>query len=124
LSSNGAAQSAVHSQKLDTSASGKKSIELAKTGHCKEALPLLKKSSVSVSDKDLKREIGFAGVRCAMFADEPDAAIDFLRFLNREFPRDPDVLYLTVHTYSDLSTRASSELANAAPNSAPAPPRS
>jgi len=110
----------VHSQKLDTSASGKKSIELAKTGHCKEALPLLKKSSVSVSDKDLKREIGFAGVRCAMFADEPDAAIDFLRFLNREFPRDPDVLYLTVHTYSDLSTRASSELANAAPNSAPA----
>ena len=39
------------------------------------------------------------------------AALDFLRVLNREFPADPDVLYLSVHTYSDLSSRAASELA-------------
>ena len=30
--------------------------------------------------------------------------------LNRDFPRDPDILYLTVHTYSDLSLRASQAL--------------
>jgi tetratricopeptide (TPR) repeat protein len=97
----------------------KRAVDLAKTGHCKEALPLLKKSAdnKTAGDKDLKREVGFAGVRCAMFADQPDAAIDFLRALNHDFPRDPDVLYLSVHTYSDLSTRASAELANAAPNS-------
>ena len=69
------------------------------------------------ADKDLKRNVGFAGVRCAMFADQPDVAEDFLRFLNREFPRDPDVLYLSVHTYSDLSTRAAAELATTAPKS-------
>ena len=92
-------------------------MDLAKTGHCKEALPLLKKNAERIANKDLKRDVGFAGVRCAMFADQPDTAIDFLRSLNHEFPRDPDVLYLSVHTYSDLSTRASAELANAAPTS-------
>ncbi|PYX58732.1 MAG: hypothetical protein DMG73_10135, partial [Acidobacteria bacterium] len=46
-----------------------------------------------------------------------DAAIEFVRFLNREFPHDPEVLYISVHTYSDLSTRASQELAMRAPNS-------
>jgi tetratricopeptide (TPR) repeat protein len=100
----------------DPSATANHALQLAKTGHCKEALPLLKKQAL-LGDKGLKREINFAGVRCAMFADQPDAAIEFLRTLNRDFPRDPDVLYLTVHTFSDLSTRASSELASAAPNS-------
>jgi tetratricopeptide (TPR) repeat protein len=113
-----AAQSAVRPEKVDLSTSGKKGVELAKSGHCKEALPLLKKSAAAhIPDKALKREVSFAGVRCAMSADQPDAAIDFLRSLNREFPRDPGVLYLSVHTYSDLSTRASSELASTAPDS-------
>ncbi|HXY50638.1 MAG TPA: tetratricopeptide repeat protein [Terriglobales bacterium] len=80
-------------------------------------MPPLKKAGAQVADRDLKREAGFAGVRCAMFVDQPDAALDFLRLLNHEFPDDPDVLYLTVHTYSDLSTRASAELAQIAPNS-------
>jgi Tfp pilus assembly protein PilF len=101
----------------DYSASAKRSVELAKSGHCKDALPILKKSAEHIVNKDLKRNVGFAGVRCAMFTDQSDAAIDFLRFLNRAFPHDPDVLYLSVHTYSDLSTRASAELADAAPNS-------
>jgi len=101
----------------DLSDTAKRGVELAKSGHCKEALPLLKKSDGHISSPDLKRDVGFAGVRCAMFADQPDSAIDFLRSLNRTFPHDPDVLYLSVHTYSDLSTRASAELADAAPNS-------
>jgi tetratricopeptide (TPR) repeat protein len=37
--------------------------------------------------------------------------------LNREFPRDPDVLYTTTHFYSELASRASQELAATAPNS-------
>jgi tetratricopeptide (TPR) repeat protein len=95
----------------------KKGVELAKTGHCKDALPILKKNYSHITDKTLQRDVGFAGARCAMFADQPDSAIDFLRFLDREFPKDPDVLYLAVHTYSDLSTRASAALASNAPNS-------
>src|SRR5580658_3063643 len=73
------------------SSNAKEAVDLAKAGHCKEALPLLKKTAVHVPDKDLKRDVGFAGVRCAMFAEQPEAAIDFLRSLNREFPGDPDV---------------------------------
>lgn len=111
------AQSARQPAAADLSATAKRAIELAKSGHCKESLPLLKKSSTQHLDKELKREVGFAGVRCAMFADQADAAIDFLRSLNHEFPNDPDVLYLSTHTYSDLSTRASSQLANVAPTS-------
>jgi tetratricopeptide (TPR) repeat protein len=105
------------SPSTEVSINPKHAIALAKSGHCKEALPALKKSLLHITEKDLKHDAGFAGVRCAMFADHPDTAIDFLRFLNHEFPNDPDVLYLAVHTYSDLSTRASAALASTAPNS-------
>jgi tetratricopeptide (TPR) repeat protein len=98
--------------------SAERAVSLAQSGHCKEALPLLKQARPHVEDKDLKRSLGFAGVRCAMFADKPDAAEEFLIFLNREFPHDPEVLYLSVHTYSDLSSRAAAELAATAPRSA------
>jgi tetratricopeptide (TPR) repeat protein len=116
LSSFSAAQAAPRNP-LSDAASAKRSVDLAKTGHCREALPLLKKSATRLTDKNLERDVGFAGVRCAMFADQPGLAIDFLRSLRREFPHDPDVLYLAVHTYSDLSTRASAELASTAPTS-------
>src|SRR5437867_2067915 len=60
--------------------SARKGVDLAKAGRCKEALPLLKQEmSLHTASKDLKREAGFAGVRCAMFADQRDAALDFLR---------------------------------------------
>src|SRR5215469_2604093 len=101
----------------DLPTAARKAVELAKTGHCNEALQLLKKDAAHLTDKDLKREVGFAGVRCAMFVDQPDAAVEFLRALNHDFPGDPDVLYLAVHTYSDLSTRASAQLAATAPTS-------
>jgi tetratricopeptide (TPR) repeat protein len=113
-----AGQARKQAQRSGSPQSARKGIDLAKAGHCKEALPLLKQEmSLHTASKDLKREAGFAGVRCAMFADQPEAAVDFLRALNREFPHDPDVLYISVHTYSDLSTRASQELATTAPNS-------
>jgi tetratricopeptide (TPR) repeat protein len=101
----------------DPSASAQQSISLAKSGHCKNALPRLKKAAQHSTEATLRREVGFAGVRCAMAIGETDAAIDFLRFLQREFPHDPDVLYVAVHTYSDASTRASLELGSTAPAS-------
>lgn len=95
-----------------------RAVTMAKNGRCKEALPLLKQARAQIVDRDLKRDVGFSGVHCAMFADQPDAAQAFLQFLNHEFPHDPDVLYLSVHTFSDLSRRAAAELASAAPTSA------
>jgi tetratricopeptide (TPR) repeat protein len=101
----------------DAKSSADRAVSLAQFGHCKDALPVLKQATSHAADKDLKRSVGFAGVRCAMMTNQPDAAEDFLRFLNREFPKDPEVLYLSVHTYSDLSSRAAAELATSAPKS-------
>ena len=65
----------------------------------------------------MKRTAAFAGVRCAMLINQTGAAVDFLQVLNRDFPGDPEVLFLSVHTYSDLSTKAAQQLAMAAPDS-------
>jgi tetratricopeptide (TPR) repeat protein len=95
-------------------------IELAQSGRCSEAIPLLKKGMGQTTDKDVRRNAGLAGIRCAMVKNQFDAAQDFLRILVRDFPDDPEVLYTAVHTYSDLATRASEQLAMRAPNSGPA----
>jgi len=92
-------------------------IALSESGHCPDALPLLKKSAVQVTDKPLKLKGGLATVRCAMSLDQRGPALDALQWLNREFPHDPDVLYVSTHAYSDLSTRESVDLAQAAPGS-------
>ena len=92
-------------------------LDLAKAGRCGEALPLLKRAIPQSSDKDFRRSAGLAGLRCAMVKNQFDAAEDFLRTLNREFPNDPEVMYTSVHTYSDLATHASQQLAMKAPNS-------
>lgn len=98
--------------------SAKRALGLAQSGHCKEALPLLKQARTRVAEQELKRSVGSAGVRCAMLTDQLEVADDFLRFLKHEFPHDPEVLYLSVHTYSDLSSRAAADLATTAPKSA------
>ena len=97
-----------------------RALRLAQSGHCEEAIPILKKSLLPGRDSDMRRAAGLAGIRCAMVLNQSEAAIEFLRMLNREFPRDPEVLYVSVHTYSDLSTRAAQQLATTAPNSAQA----
>src|SRR3954470_3098614 len=91
-------------------------IRLAQSGRCEEAVPALKKA-LQTAAKSTKRAAAFAGVRCAMLINQRGSAVDFLQTLNREFPGDPEVLYVSVHTYSDLSTRAAQELAITAPNS-------
>ena len=101
----------------DATAAARKIIELAETGHCAEALPALSSITRKQTDKDLKRRAGLDGVRCAMGLGRFDDALEFLRTLNRDFPTDPDVLYLSIHTFSDLATRASEELARSAPAS-------
>ncbi|HYM06374.1 MAG TPA: tetratricopeptide repeat protein, partial [Terriglobales bacterium] len=58
-------------------------MSLAETGHCDEALPLLKKAVTRASDKDAKRTIELDTVRCAMAVNRLDDAIDFLRLLTR-----------------------------------------
>jgi len=108
--------------KPDAAQETERTLDLARNGHCREALPLLRKSTARTAPipKELKKQAGFAGVRCAMGEANPDTATEFLRALSRDFPRDPDVLFLSVHTYSDLSNQAAQQLATSAPDSAQA----
>jgi tetratricopeptide (TPR) repeat protein len=101
----------------DSSASTTQAIMLAQKGHCREALPLLKKATPQITDKQLRYQTAMMTARCAMSLDQTESAVRALLLLNREFPRDPDVLYTTTHFYSELASRASQELAAAAPNS-------
>ena len=64
-----------------------------------------------------RKQAGVLGIRCSLAVDDRDSAIDFIRLLNRQFARDPDVLFVVVHAYSDLSTRAAQDLGRTAPQS-------
>jgi len=88
---------------------------LAESGHCPEALPLLKRSIRQTTDRDIKKRIGLDGLHCAMTRDTPYDALDFLSVLTREFQHDPEVLYAATHAFSDLALRTSQDLAHDAP---------
>jgi tetratricopeptide (TPR) repeat protein len=85
-------------------------IALAQIGQCPEALTNLRKTNIKLLSDDIKKKLGQAGVRCAMLLNQQDDAIDFLVSLRHDFPRDPDVQFLSVHVFSDLSMRASQDL--------------
>ena len=60
------------------------------------------------------------GLRCSMTVDNREATTDFIHLLSRQFPKDPDILFIVVHAYSDLSSRTAQDLARTAPQSLPA----
>jgi tetratricopeptide (TPR) repeat protein len=100
--------------------SAQKGLSLAEAGRCREALPILRKAAPLAADKDLKMKAGLATVRCGLQLNQAEVVVNTLVWLNRDFPSDPDVLYVTTHAYSDLSTRAALHLAGTAPASVPA----
>ncbi|HXH66163.1 MAG TPA: tetratricopeptide repeat protein [Candidatus Limnocylindrales bacterium] len=100
--------------------SSEKAMELAEQGHCKEAMKTLKRTVASGVDGEQRKRAGLLGVRCAMTTGDLANAEELLQLLGRAFPQDPEVLYVTVHAYSDLSTRAAQQLAAVAPESAEA----
>lgn len=91
-------------------------LQLAASGHCAEALPLLA-NAFSQTTPDNAKRIGEAGAKCALALNDTSRALTFLSGLTRRFPHDPTVLYLATHAYSDLSVQASSELLRSAPGS-------
>jgi tetratricopeptide (TPR) repeat protein len=90
---------------------------LAESGQCPQALSTLDNSYAHIADNHLKKIAGSDAVRCSMVLSQPDRAVNWVRLLQRDFPDDPQVLYLTTHVYSDLSTAASERLLNTAPGS-------
>ena len=101
-------------------ASAEHAAALAESGRCAEALPILARTAAHITDKELQKRVGLDGVRCANTLQQQEPMQDFLRMLSRQFPRDPEVLYVLTHAYSDLSASAARELATTAPTSIPA----
>jgi predicted Zn-dependent protease len=66
---------------------------------------------------ETRKQAGVLGVRCSLAVDDRDSADEFIRLLSKQFPKDPDVMFVIVHAYSDLSTRTAQELARTAPDS-------
>lgn len=100
-----------------TSLSPDKAIELGETGRCQEALPALKRAMAGEVPAETRKKAGVLGLRCAVTTQNADAALDFIRLLSKQFPKDPDVLFVLIHAYSDLSTEAAQELGRTAPQS-------
>jgi tetratricopeptide (TPR) repeat protein len=97
-----------------------KAIALAEQGRCKEALPALRRIVANPGPLDNRRTAGIAGLRCSMTIDSVDSTLDFVKLLEHQFPNDAEILFVLVHTFSDLSARTAQELGRNAPNSVPA----
>ena len=100
-------------------------IDLAAKGRCQEALPVLKavisrSSAKQAIDKQLEYRAAMAAAKCAMSLNQAQTAVNALFILKRDFPHDPEVLYITTHYFSELAMQASQELAREAPNSSQA----
>jgi tetratricopeptide (TPR) repeat protein len=94
-----------------------KAISLAEQGHCRESISGLKHAMTGTVAAETRKQAGVLGVRCSLAVDDGDSADEFIRLLSKQFPKDPDVMFVIVHAYSDLSTRTAQELARTAPNS-------
>jgi len=113
------AQSRSPAPAADTGAA-EQAASAAEAGRCSVALPTLARMAPRLTDKPLAKRVGVDGVRCATLLQRWDQLLDFVRILNQKFPGDPEVLYVSVHAYSDLSTQAAQQLATTAPHSLPA----
>lgn len=92
-------------------------MSLAEGNRCEQAAPYLEEDFRRVADPQLKRMIGNDGVQCAMALNQPLHAVEYLQALGKLFPNDPDLLYLSSHVYSDLSTHAALRLLQVHPGS-------
>src|ERR1700745_4230329 len=81
-----------------------KAVNLAEQGLCRESVSGLKRAMGSGVAAELRRQAGVLGVRCSLAVYDRDSALEFIHLLNKQFARDPDVLFVIVHAYSDLST--------------------
>ena len=94
-----------------------KAVSLAEQGRCSESLSGLKHAMAPTVPAETRKQAGVLGVRCSLAMDDRDSTDEFVRLLTRQFPKDPDVLFVIVHAYSDLSTRTAQDLGRYAPQS-------
>lgn len=89
----------------------------AELGRCEQATRLLETSFGKPLSPDLHRQVGLHLVGCLADLKETPKTLEILGRLTREFPSDPDVLYIAAKVYSGLSTDALFALREVAPDS-------
>lgn len=97
-----------------------RAIAAAEAGHCSQALPVLARTAAHLADSVLLKRAAVDGVRCATLLQQWNQLENFVHILSQKFPNDPEVLYISVHAFSDLSLHAEQQLAHTAPHSLPA----
>ena len=95
----------------------RQAVTLAERGRCSEALPVLKRNLRNVADKQLRYQAAMASARCAMSVGDIAAVLDALVLLRRDFPDDPEVLYVSARFFSQIANREAQELARRFPDS-------
>lgn len=109
--------STAHANPGDHGGAVEHGIELAAEGRCEQALPLLKKFTASIQDKQLKYRALMATVRCSMKEQNDQATANTLFDMRHDFPEDPEVLYMTSQFFLGVAEGASQELTMVAPDS-------
>jgi len=97
--------------------SAEKAVTLAEQGRCQESISTLKHAMTGQVSAETRKRAGIVGIRCSLTLDDRDSAAEFIRLLSKQFSHDPDVLFVLVHAYSDLSTRTAQDLGRTAPQS-------
>ena len=100
-----------------TRISPQQAITLANQGHCRESISALERAVSAQVPAETRKLAGVVGIRCSLAIDDRAATLNFIRLLSGDFGHDPDVQYVIVHAYSDLSTRTALDLARSAPQS-------
>src|ERR1700675_310218 len=94
-----------------------KAVTLAEQGRCQETISALKHAMTGQVPAETRKRAGIVGIHCSLTLDDRDSTAEFIRLLSKQFSHDPDVLFVLVHAYSDLSTRTAQDLGRTAPQS-------
>jgi len=104
-------------QASDPAASIRQALSQAESGRCAEALPVLKRNTQGLPDKQLRYHAAFAVVNCGMSVNDTAAVMNALVLLRRDFPDDPEVLYTAARIFAQFADRTAKELAERFPKS-------
>ncbi len=113
----GAAQDKSKTPAADPVAASTQAVALAERGRCAEALPVLTRNTTRLADKQLRYRSAMAAARCAMSLNDAAAVLDAILLLRRDFPDDPERLYVTARFLAQLANRTAQELADRFPAS-------
>jgi predicted Zn-dependent protease len=111
------AQTTAKSTATVSAAPIERAIDLAAKARCDDAVPVLNRLTPGITDTDVRYRAFLAAARCGIRQKDGRATVNALMALRHDYPRDPEVLYLTTHVFLQIAVDASQLLASIAPKS-------